>query len=173
MLQRKNKWCGSVTGASKRAITFLPPLTLWRSMSLTALAFALRTDENSNCDRFEMARAQFNQGATTQRQPFLQSSHRIRCYDIWKHNTNHNHWVCSSAVITTIFTSKDSIKTRRRIKENKAAFCRLLSNRLYNEWLNAVHSLFLIFCCAVERESFCMRGVVYLSSCTFSTPPIM
>ena len=56
MLQRKNKWCGSVTGASKRAISFLPALTMWRSVSLTALAFALPRDENSNCDRFEMAR---------------------------------------------------------------------------------------------------------------------
>ena len=138
MLQRKNKWCGSVTGASKRAITFLPPLTMWRSMSLTALAFALRRDENSNCDRFEMA--------------------RLNLINVRRHSDNRfckvpiesDVTIYESITVTITIEpvppqsqrgyhnnihiqgpNKNGATLRRRIKENKAAFCHSLCNCLH------------------------------------------
>lgn len=138
MLQRKNKWCGSVTGASKRAITFLPTLTMWRSMSLTALAFALRRDENSNCDRFEMARLNLINVRRHSDNRFCKVP--IECYVT----------IYESITLTiTIETvpaqsqrgydnnihiqgpDKKGATLRRQIKQNKAAFCHSLCNCLY------------------------------------------
>ena len=179
MLQRKNKWCGSVTGASKRAISFLPALTMWRSVSLTALAFALPRDENSNCDRFEMA--------------------RLNLINVRRHSDNRfckvpiesDVTIYESITLTitiepvppqsprgyhnNIHIQRLDKKTGRHRKENKEAFCHSLCNCLRPSSMDCrriVRFVFIIFWCAVGRKSFCMRQRgIYLQSAHFLSSP--
>ena len=153
-------------------------------MSLTALAFALRRDENSNCDRFEMARLNL---INVQRH----SDNRFCKVPIESDVTIYESITVTITIEPVPAQSQGGYDNnihiqgldekgatlRRQIKQNKAAFCHSLCNRLlkynglFKAGLGALHGLFLIFCCPVGCESFCMPRVIYSHCAHPPNPP--